>query len=104
MPQPPEKGIALQHGLFPLNKLSRQSGRIAVPLGPCDKGLIGIEMFDDRCGIAGGNAIVPKIPGVDKEGISALKTMQDALAKSRTSVKAKIFRNQKFLTLTLHLR
>jgi NAD(P)H-nitrite reductase large subunit len=26
----------------------------------------------------GGNAITPKIPGVDKEGISTLKTMQDA--------------------------
>jgi predicted metalloprotease with PDZ domain len=36
--------------------------------------------------------------------IDNLKTMQDSLAKSRTSVKAKIFRNRKFLTLTLHLR
>jgi len=26
----------------------------------------------------GGNAIVPKVPGVDKEGISTLKSMQDA--------------------------
>ena len=41
---------------------------------------------------------------VGGQRIDTLKTMQDALAKSRTSVKAKIFRNQKFLTLTLHLR
>ena len=36
--------------------------------------------------------------------IDNLKTMQDALAKSRTPVKAKIFRKRKFLTLTLHLK
>jgi S1-C subfamily serine protease len=36
--------------------------------------------------------------------IDNLNTIQDALARSRSSVKAKIFRNRKFLTLTLHLR
>ena len=41
---------------------------------------------------------------VGGQRIDNLKTMQDALAKTRASVKAKIFRNRKFLTLTLHLR
>ena len=34
--------------------------------------------YDKLLLATGGNAIVPKIPGVDKEGISPLKTMQDA--------------------------
>ena len=34
--------------------------------------------YDKLLLATGGNAIVPKIPGVDKEGISALKTMTDA--------------------------
>jgi NAD(P)H-nitrite reductase large subunit len=34
--------------------------------------------FDKLLLATGGNAIVPKIPGVDKEGISPLKTMADA--------------------------
>ena len=34
--------------------------------------------FDKLLLATGGNAIIPKIAGVDKEGISALKTMQDA--------------------------
>ena len=41
---------------------------------------------------------------VGDQRIENLKTMQDALEKSKTTVKAKIFRNQKFLTLTLHLK
>ena len=34
--------------------------------------------YDKLLLATGGNAIIPKIPGVDKEGISPLKTMQDA--------------------------
>ena len=34
--------------------------------------------YDKLLLATGGNAITPKIPGVDKEGISTLKTMQDA--------------------------
>ena len=34
--------------------------------------------YDKLLLATGGNAIVPKLPGVDKEGISPLKTMQDA--------------------------
>ena len=34
--------------------------------------------FDKLLLATGGNAIIPKIAGVDKEGISTLKTMQDA--------------------------
>jgi len=34
--------------------------------------------YDKLLLATGGNAIIPKIPGVDKEGISTLKTMQDA--------------------------
>jgi NAD(P)H-nitrite reductase large subunit len=34
--------------------------------------------FDKLLLATGGNAMIPKIPGVDKEGISPLKTMQDA--------------------------
>ena len=38
----------------------------------------GTYEFDKLLLATGGNAIIPKIAGVDKEGISALKTMQDA--------------------------
>jgi bifunctional DNase/RNase len=41
---------------------------------------------------------------VGDQRIENLKTMQDALAKSKTPVQAKIFRNQKILTLTLHVK
>ncbi len=41
---------------------------------------------------------------VGDQRIENLKTMQAVLAKSKTPVKAKIFRNQQFLTLTLHLK
>jgi NAD(P)H-nitrite reductase large subunit len=34
--------------------------------------------YDKLLLATGGNAIIPKIPGVDKDGISPLKTMQDA--------------------------
>ncbi|MBT8369113.1 MAG: FAD-dependent oxidoreductase [Deltaproteobacteria bacterium] len=34
--------------------------------------------YDKLLLATGGNAIIPKLPGVDKEGISPLKTMQDA--------------------------
>lgn len=34
--------------------------------------------YDKLLLATGGNAIVPKLPGVDKDGISTLKTMQDA--------------------------
>jgi len=34
--------------------------------------------YDKLLLATGGNAIIPKLPGVDKEGISTLKTMQDA--------------------------
>jgi NAD(P)H-nitrite reductase large subunit len=34
--------------------------------------------YDKLLLATGGNAIIPKIPGVDKQGISPLKTMQDA--------------------------
>ncbi|CAB1062726.1 hypothetical protein D1BOALGB6SA_7508 [Olavius sp. associated proteobacterium Delta 1] len=34
--------------------------------------------YDKLLLATGGNAIIPKIPGVDKDGISTLKTMQDA--------------------------
>jgi len=34
--------------------------------------------YDKLLLATGGNAVVPKIPGVEKEGISTLKTMQDA--------------------------
>ena len=41
---------------------------------------------------------------VGDQRIEDLKTMQDVLAGSKSPVKAKIFREQKILTLTLHLR
>ena len=34
--------------------------------------------YDKLLLATGGNAIIPKLPGVDKEGISPLKSMQDA--------------------------
>jgi bifunctional DNase/RNase len=41
---------------------------------------------------------------VGDQRIEDLATIQDALAKNKTSVKAKIFRNQKYLSLTFHLK
>jgi bifunctional DNase/RNase len=41
---------------------------------------------------------------VGDQRIENIKTLQDTLAKSKTPVKAKIFRNQQFLTLTLNLK
>ena len=41
---------------------------------------------------------------VGDQRIEDLKTMQDVLAGSKSPVKAKIFREQKILTLTLHFR
>jgi hypothetical protein len=41
---------------------------------------------------------------VGDQRIENIKTLQDTLAKSKTPAKAKIFRNQQFLTLTLHLK
>lgn len=41
---------------------------------------------------------------VGDQRIEDLKAMQEALANSKTAVEAKIFRNQHFLTLTLHPR
>jgi NAD(P)H-nitrite reductase large subunit len=35
-------------------------------------------VYDKLLLATGGNAIIPKLPGVDKDGISALKTLQDA--------------------------
>ena len=34
--------------------------------------------FDKLLLATGGRAVIPKIPGIDKEGISPLKTMEDA--------------------------
>ena len=51
-------------------------------------------------GLEAGDIIVE----LSGQRIDNLKTMQDALEKSPTSMKAKIFRNLKFLTLTLHLK
>ena len=67
---------------FEENNIKPHMGTRVQEILPASKSLVteGGETYEfDKLLLAtGGNAIVPKLPGVDKQGISALKTMQDA--------------------------
>ena len=67
---------------FEENNITPHMGTRVVEIFPDTKTLTTKEGdtygFDKLLLATGGNAIIPKIGGVDKEGISTLKTMQDA--------------------------
>ena len=67
---------------FEENNITAHMGTRVREISPDAKTLVTTEgetcKFDKLLLATGGNAIIPKIDGVDKDGISTLKTMQDA--------------------------